>query len=55
MSEEIVKIRSTLPDDMLEAELGFWRNEFGLSQSEYSAKRCEEIYQELELRRKSAK
>ena len=41
--------------DVLERELAYWREEFRKTGSKYSCELCEEIYEELESRRKSDK
>ena len=47
MIEETGKIKPFIPNDMLKADLEFWRDQFRQTHSEYSARRCEEIYKEI--------
>jgi len=49
------RLNPGIKTDILERELEYWRKEFRRSSSEYSCEMCEEIYKELESRRKSDK
>ena len=49
------RLNPGLKKDVLERELTYWREEFRKTGSKYSCEMCEEIYKELESRRKSDK